>query len=103
MLNGRQMVKSTATITFFLSLNILVGLLTQIILAAKFGARFEMDAYLAAVTLPTLIIVVLMNSLRVTFIPVLLSMKKRKTIRKFGELPLILLIPFLSFYFLLLL
>jgi len=78
MMNGKQMVKSTAIITFFLALNILVGLLTQIILAAKFGAKFEMDAYLAAVTLPTLIITVLMNSLRVTFVPVFIEYEKKE-------------------------
>jgi len=78
MLNGKQMVKSTATITFFEALNILIVFLTQVILAAKFGARFEMDAYLAAVTIPTLIITVLMNSLRVTFIPVFIEYERKK-------------------------
>ena len=50
-----------------------VGFLTQIVIAAIFGARADMDAFLAANTLPQYIIAVLLNSLAVVFIPVFIE------------------------------
>jgi putative peptidoglycan lipid II flippase len=47
-----------------------VNLLLQVYLAFRYGARAEMDAYVAATTLPTLLITVLVASLSVVFIPV---------------------------------
>ncbi len=47
-----------------------IGVLTQIVIASKFGAGRSMDAYLAGVTLPQYIVTVLTSSLVVVFIPV---------------------------------
>ena len=47
-----------------------IGVLTQVIIASKFGAGRSMDAYLAGVTLPQYIVTVLTSSLVVVFIPV---------------------------------
>lgn len=50
-----------------------VGFVTQIVIAAIFGARADMDAFLAANTLPQYIIAVLLSSLAVVFIPVFIE------------------------------
>ena len=67
--------QSTLIITFFSVLKIVLGFALQIVLAVKFGARMEMDAYLAASTIPTLITTVLLTSLNVTFVPVFVEYK----------------------------
>lgn len=69
---------STLIITFFSGFKIALGFALQMVLAAKFGARMEMDAYLAASTVPTLITTVLLGSLNVTFIPVFVEYKIKK-------------------------
>ena len=62
--------QSTLIITFLSVLKIALGFALQMVLATKFGARMEMDAYLAASTIPTLITMVLLSSLNVTSVPV---------------------------------
>lgn len=70
--------QSTLIITFFSVLKIVLGFALQIVLAVKFGARMEMDAYLAASTIPTLITTVLLSSLNVTFVPVFFEYKIKR-------------------------
>jgi putative peptidoglycan lipid II flippase len=47
-----------------------VGFVTQIVVASLFGARADMDAFLAANTLPQYVIAVLLNALGFVFIPI---------------------------------
>jgi putative peptidoglycan lipid II flippase len=70
--------RSTMIITFFSFLNFLAGFALQMVLAARFGAKWEMDAYLAANTIPTLLTGVLLGSLRITFVPVFIEYEVRK-------------------------
>ena len=72
--------RSTLIITFFSSLNILAGFALQVVLAAKFGAEWEMDAYLAASTIPNLLTGVLLGSLRITFVPVFIEYEVRQDV-----------------------
>ena len=51
----------------------LVGLLTQVVIAGIFGARADMDAFLAASTLPQYVIAVLLGALAVVFVPVFIE------------------------------
>jgi putative peptidoglycan lipid II flippase len=50
--------------------NIGAGLVVQMILAAHFGAAMEMDAYLAATTIPLTITAILLGTLNITFVPI---------------------------------
>ena len=70
--------RSALIITFFSVLKIVLGFALQMVLAAKFGARMEMDAYLAASTIPTLITTVLLTSLNVTAVPVFVEYRIKK-------------------------
>jgi len=56
-----------------------LSFLTQIYLASRFGAGAEMDAYLAATTLPTLIISVVVAGLSVVFIPVFVEYESNQS------------------------
>lgn len=51
----------------------LVGLVTQVVIARAFGARADMDAFLAASTLPQYVVTVLLGSLSAVFVPVFLE------------------------------
>jgi len=59
---------------------LVVGFATQLILAALFGAGADMDAYLAATTLPQFVIAVLVNSLNYMFIPVFVEHRRREDV-----------------------
>lgn len=52
-------------------------LIIQIILAAKFGAGVQMDAYLVALAIPVLLLSVLVNPLHQSFIPVFSEYRER--------------------------
>jgi putative peptidoglycan lipid II flippase len=54
-----------------------VGVVTQIVVAKLFGARAEMDAFLAACTLPQYLITVLTASLGAVFIPVFVEYTRK--------------------------
>lgn len=71
--------KSVTVVTFFYAINIVVNFLIQILLAANFGAGKDLDAYLTALTVPQLIIIVLVGSLNVTFIPVFIEYETKKS------------------------
>lgn len=72
------LLKPTLLITFFSIIDVIISFLLQIILAAKFGTGFEMDSYLAAMVLPTLITAVFLSSLNVTFIPIFIEYETKK-------------------------
>lgn len=65
-----SLVRPTLIITLFTLAGQGLGFLTQIVIAAHFGARADMDAFLAANTLPQYISTVLLASLSFVFIPV---------------------------------
>jgi putative peptidoglycan lipid II flippase len=64
------LVQSTLILTSSSILRIAIVFAQQMVLAAAFGARMEMDAFLAATTIPTLIMGVLIEQLTVTLIPI---------------------------------
>ncbi len=65
-----RLLSPTLTVTIFTLMGQVVGLITQMVIAAKFGAQSVMDAFLAANTVPQYIIAILLNSLNLVFIPV---------------------------------
>ena len=67
--------RSALIITIFTFSTQLVLFIGQIIAAAKFGAGSEMDAFLAASTLPQYVITVLLGSLGFVFIPYFIDRK----------------------------
>jgi putative peptidoglycan lipid II flippase len=75
----RGLLKPTLQITFFSVLGILVNFVTQIIIAAKFGATMERDAYFAAVVIPGYISAVLLGALTLTFVPVFIEYETKKS------------------------
>ena len=64
------MFKSTIIVTALNGLGMVLSLLSQVLIAAKFGTGKEMDIYLAATTPPLFVTSILTNSLSFTFIPV---------------------------------
>lgn len=74
----RRLLKPTLLITFFSMIGIIVSFFIQIVLAAKFGAKMEMDAYLAAVVVPQFMTMVLLGALNVTFIPIFIKYETQK-------------------------
>ncbi|MDI6840024.1 MAG: murein biosynthesis integral membrane protein MurJ [bacterium] len=77
-LNQRDLLKPTLLITFFSILSIIISFFTQVILAAKFGAKIEMDSYLVAIVIPEFITAVLITALNVTFIPIFIEYETQK-------------------------
>jgi putative peptidoglycan lipid II flippase len=73
----KNALRSAFIITLFSFTSQLVLFIAQILSAAFFGADTEMDAYLAAVTLPQYVISVLLGSLAFVFIPVFVDYKVR--------------------------
>ena len=74
----RGLLKPTLQVTVFSILETMVGFLSGIIVAAKFGATVERDAYFAAVVLPVYITTVLVFSLTVTFVPIFIEYETKK-------------------------
>ena len=70
---SKGLLRPTIVITLFTISAQAVGFLTQIIIAQAFGARADMDAFLAANTLPQYIISVLLGTLGVVFIPIFID------------------------------
>lgn len=75
----RGLLKPTLLITFFSTIGIIVSFFTQIVLAARFGAKMEMDSYLAASVVPQFITAVLLGALNVTFIPIFIEYETQKS------------------------
>jgi len=74
----RGLLKPTLQITFFSIIGVIVIFFTQVILAAKFGAKMEMDSYLAASVVPQFITAVFLSALNVTFIPIFIKYETKK-------------------------
>ena len=74
----RGLLKPTLQVTIFSILEIMVGFITGIIVAAKFGATIERDAYFAAVVVPVYLTTVLVFSLMVTFVPIFIEYETKK-------------------------
>ena len=66
----RRLLRSVAVVSVFTLGTQAVVFATQLVIAHLFGAGGEMDAYLAAVTLPSFAIVVILASLGFVFVPV---------------------------------
>lgn len=67
--------KSTVWITGWSLANIVLAFILQVTLAAQFGASQEMDVYLAATTLTTLLIGLLPTALSISLIPIFVEYK----------------------------
>ncbi len=65
-----SLVKSTIIVTILNGVGLCLGFLSNLVIAAKFGAGREMDIYLAATALPLFVTSILSGSLSMTFIPV---------------------------------
>jgi len=65
-----QIAKASVIVTIFSALGLCLGLLSNVVIASKFGARQDMDIFLAATTLPLFITSILSGSLNLTFIPI---------------------------------
>ena len=66
----RGLTRPALTVTFLTVVAQLVALASQVVLAHEFGARANMDAFLAANTLPQYIVTVLLGALAAVFVPV---------------------------------
>jgi len=65
-----QVAKSSLIVTSFTVLGLGLGFFSNVVVAKMFGARANMDVFLAATAIPTFITSVLSSSLNFTFIPV---------------------------------
>jgi putative peptidoglycan lipid II flippase len=70
-----QLVKSTVIVTIFNTLGIILGFISNLIIASVFGAGKSMDIYMAATALPMFIISLISGLLSITFIPVFAEYK----------------------------
>jgi putative peptidoglycan lipid II flippase len=77
-LNRRGLLKPTLQITFFSVIGILVSFVTEIIVAAKFGATMARDAYFTAAVVPFYLTNVLLGALTVTFVPIFIEYETKK-------------------------
>lgn len=64
-------VKTVSVITIFSVVSFFLSVILQMILAAKFGTRAEMDAYLTATSVPVVFISLLVSTFEVVFVPFL--------------------------------
>jgi putative peptidoglycan lipid II flippase len=76
---NRGLLKPTLQITFFSVIGILVGFVTEIIVAANFGATMARDAYFTAVVVPLYLTDVLLGALTVTFVPIFIEYETKKS------------------------
>lgn len=65
--------RQAAIVTLLSVAGQLIGLVTQVVIAGIFGARADMDAFLAASTLPQYVVAVLIGALSTIFVPVFLE------------------------------
>lgn len=63
--------KTVSVITIFSVVSFFLSVILQMILAAKFGTRAEMDAYLTATSVPVVFISLLVSTFEVVFVPFL--------------------------------
>ncbi len=67
--------KAVSVITLFSIFNLFLTVFLQIILAAVFGAKIEMDAYLLAIAIPVVTIALFTSASEVVFVPFLKEMQ----------------------------
>ena len=72
-----KIVKSTIIVSTFSVLGIGLNFCTNIVIAAKFGAGYNMDSHLAAIAFPFYIVTILSGALSITFIPVFAEYKAK--------------------------
>ena len=72
-----RLLRPTLVVTLFTLLAQVVAFVTQVVIAAAFGAGAAMDAFLAANTLPQYLLSVVLNALGFVFIPVFLEYGKQ--------------------------
>lgn len=65
----RRFANSAAVVSLLSLINLAVGFLLQVVMAAYFGANATMDAYLAASTIPSMVNLVFVGALNVTVVP----------------------------------
>ena len=65
----RRLVRPALAISAITLLSQLLSAVVQVLIAALFGARVELDAYFAALTLPTYFSAVLLGGLSYVFVP----------------------------------
>jgi putative peptidoglycan lipid II flippase len=73
----KPLLRSTLIVSFFTVFNGAFNYLTLVVLASRFGAGREMDAFFAATTVPQLMTAVLMATLTLAFIPVFIEARTR--------------------------
>lgn len=78
-LRSQKLSKPIWIITGSSALNMILGFATQMVLAAQFGTGLEMDSYLAATSIPTLVTLVLVSSLNVTLVPIFIEVETKKS------------------------
>jgi putative peptidoglycan lipid II flippase len=72
-----RMFRSIFLVSFFTVLTGILNYLVLMVLAARFGAAREMDAFFAATTFPQFITAILLAALTTTFIPVFIEARSR--------------------------
>jgi putative peptidoglycan lipid II flippase len=75
---SRRMYRPIITITIITIVNQIINFVMQLALAALFGSNREMDAYIAAITLPNYIVTVLLSVQGAVFIPVFIDYLQSK-------------------------
>ena len=63
------MKRSALTITIIVGISTLIQIVTQIVVTQLFGAKFELDVFLAAVVIPTIIVSTIYSTLADIIIP----------------------------------
>ena len=67
--SNRSLLRPALVVTLCVALGQVVGAVTQMVIAAAFGAGADLDSYLIATTLPQFVIAVLMTALSFVLIP----------------------------------
>ncbi|OGK09763.1 hypothetical protein A2767_05755 [Candidatus Roizmanbacteria bacterium RIFCSPHIGHO2_01_FULL_35_10] len=72
------MVKKSFGVTIIFVISTFIQLISQIVVTRLFGASFELDVFLAAVALPTIIVTVIYGTLNDVLLPVLSEQKNKE-------------------------
>lgn len=72
--------RSSIIVSIFTIIGLGLGLLSNIVVAMKFGARTDMDIFLAATTVPLFIISIISGALNFTFIPVFAEYRTKRQV-----------------------
>lgn len=71
------MIKKGITVTLIFIISTFVQLISQIVVTRLFGATIELDTFLAAVSIPTIIVTVIYGTLNDAFLPLLGEIKAK--------------------------